>query len=101
MDKLVVPEGMLAPEPANTEPSLLTRITHIVQDIGRAGGIGSADCEQWADVLMDLLNPKEGYPKELEDLLWEDDEIYSGSTKNTHKLQIVEAYRRGKKSKEK
>jgi hypothetical protein len=33
-----------------------TRVLHIVQDIGRPHDMGSADCEQWADMLMEAID---------------------------------------------
>ena len=38
------------------ELDLRTHILHCVQDIGRPGGIGLADCEQWTDVIMGLTS---------------------------------------------
>ena len=34
---------------------LRTRVLHIVQDIGRSSDLGSVGCEQYADMLMELL----------------------------------------------
>jgi hypothetical protein len=34
---------------------LRTRVLHIVQDIGRPSDLGSVGCEQYADMLMELL----------------------------------------------
>ena len=33
----------------------MAKVCYIVQDIGRPHDMGSADCEQWADMLMDVF----------------------------------------------
>ena len=40
---------------ALSEFSLRTRVLHCVQDIGRAGGLGSVGCELWVDRIMELF----------------------------------------------